>query len=141
MRDAFGRLLTPPDRLTRRERVDCLRRLSGELQAAQTMEQVWLGRVLAAWLENGGDLEQHLGVRPPQGSHARAERIVQRAALASLLGRFVCAAGGVRLASRVLRGERECPPCAANLLAQLRERRAPTSAAAISRARRVAQHR
>ena len=139
-RDAFGRLLTVPEKLTRRERVDVVRRLSGELQASRGAEAAWLGRVLSGWLDSGGDLEAHLGVRPPQGSHARPEAIVAAERLQSLLARFATAVGGTRKAARILQGEADCPSDLRDLLAQLRERNAPTSASSVTRARRRVSH-
>lgn len=134
-RDAFGRLLTPPERLQHAERVRLLRELAGRLQAADDLAQQWLGRGIGAWLRQGGDLAAVLAVRPPAGSRATPQALVRREAVDRLLLRLAHACDGDRQALRALRGEAEIPAGAVDLVSELRALRAPKSAAAISRAR------
>jgi len=137
-RDAFGRLIGQVESLDMPGRVDVLRRLSGTLQASQSREQRWLGYALGAWLANGGDLAERLGVRPPQGSHCTAQSIVLQARRDQVLLRLSVAMGSDAQAVRVLCGRMPCPPMHAELLREARELRCPVSRAAFERARRRA---
>lgn len=139
-RDPFGRLLVPPETLPRTERVMCLRRLTGELQAARSIEAQWLGRTLLAWLHDGGDLEQLLGVRPPRGSHARVEHLTRRTARNALLLKLASIVGGDARAARVLQGLEPAPVKAAKLVEELHMMRAPCSVHAFTRARTASRH-
>ena len=76
MRDAFGRLIGSPELLDLPGRVDCLRRLAGELQAGKSAESRWLGRSLATWLQRGGNLADRLGVKASRGSHRTPQAMV-----------------------------------------------------------------
>jgi hypothetical protein len=135
VRDAFGRLVVDPDCLTLRELVDVVRRLSGELQAADGRELPWLGRGLARWLASGGDLAQVLGLRPARGSRLTATAIVAGDRRDRLLLRLSVAAGGDRAALRLLADATVCPRRLAALVAEVRAAGAPRSAAAFTRAR------
>ena len=134
-RNAFGRLVVEPGRMTLRERVTCLRRLAGSLQASHEADARWLGQTLTDWMTRGGDLEQRLGVKPPRGSHARPEALVRQAETARLLLRLAAVVGSDARASRVLGGVEPAPAAAVDLVDVLRERRAPTSRRAFVRAR------
>jgi hypothetical protein len=134
-RDAFGRLTASPASLSLRQRVDCLRRLSGELQAAGSVEARWLGGALSDWLQRGGDLEAVLGVKPQRGSHARPEALVAQAETARLLLRLAAMVGSDTHAARIMSGAAPVPAGAVDLVAELRARRAPTSRRAFVRAR------
>jgi hypothetical protein len=135
-RNAFGHLVTDPERLDMPGRVDCLRRLAGELQAARSFESRWLGRSLTTWMHRGGDLLDVLGVRPAQGSRTTAQALVERDAHDSALLRLSVAVGGDAKALRMLRGEIPCPALHAELLREAQG--GPTSRAAFTRARRRA---
>jgi hypothetical protein len=139
-RDAFGRLLTPPERLTRLDRVDCLRRLSGRLQAASDAESQWLGRCLVEWFSSGGRLEKVLGVAPPRGDRRTAARMSRDEERDALLLRLATTVGSSARASRVLLGTETVPVRAADLVRRLREMRAPTSVRAFNRARAATNH-
>lgn len=133
--DAFGRLIVDPDRLDLAGRVDCLRRAAGELQAGATFESRWLGRTIARWLTDGGDLEAVLGVRPPQGSKRTAQALVLAERRASALLQLAAALGGDAIALRVLRGLEACPDQHADLLAAARALGCPMTDRSIRRAR------
>lgn len=143
-RNAFGRLLVRPETLEFHERVACLRRLAGELQAGgATLEAQWLGRGLVTWLQHGGDLLKHLDLRPPQGCRITAQALVRQAAVDDLLLRASNALGSDRRAADVIAERSTCPPQHLQLVCELRALGAPKSADAIGDARRrvVARHR
>jgi hypothetical protein len=140
MRDAFGRLIADPATLDRRQRVDLLRRLSGALQASDDLGATWLGRTLATWLHDGGDLAAALGLRPPRGSRATAQRQVQIEQRDRLALRLSASVGGDRAALRVLQGMAPCPGSVSTVVAELRTLGAPTSAAGFTRARQRVSH-
>jgi hypothetical protein len=133
-RDAFGRLLSAPADLSMRQRVEALRRLSGELQAGSA-EARWLGAVLVDWLQHGGELEQRLGVKARRGSHGNPAALVRQAETARLMLRLAAVVGGAARAARILIGNAAAPVAAADLVAELRARRAPASRRAFVRAR------
>lgn len=135
--DGFGRLITSPAHLTLRERVDALRRVAGELLAARGVEQRWLGTVLVDWLQRGGALEEALGVKPQRGCRNRPETLVRQGETARMLVRLAVLLGSDVRAVRVLRGHEPVPPAAAELVGELRARRAPSSRQAFTRARRA----
>ncbi|HUG26217.1 hypothetical protein [Piscinibacter sp.] len=139
-RDAFGRLLSSPSELDFVGRVDCLRRLAGELQAGLTVEARWLGRSLATWLADGGDLDAVLGVRAPQGSKRTAQALVLAERRAGALLQLATALGSDALALRVLQGSEACPAQHADLLATAQSLRCPASREAFRRAR-ASRHR
>lgn len=133
-RDAFGRLIVDPDTLTHRARIDVLRGLAGELQAATSREARWLGQQLIAWLHDGGDLAQRLGVRPTPGSTATPQAVVRAAERDAAVRRFVVEVGSQSRAARILQGIEHAPARAAALLADLVAMDAPRSRRAIVRA-------
>lgn len=137
LRDAFGRLIVDPDSLGMPERVAALRRLASQLQAGHSMEAAWLGRSLVSWFRRGGTLEEVLGVRAPRGSHRTPQAILLAEQRAQALVRLAGALGADDLALSVLRGEVECPPERAEMLADARELGCPTSKSAITRARKL----
>jgi len=139
-RNAFEQLVVPPESLPREERVRCLRRLAGSLQAGRSREEVWLGTALADWLREGGDLERRLGVRPPRGSRTRVETLAQRGVRDGLLLQLATTVGSALRASRVLRGAEPTPEGAAELVQRLRAMRAPSSSRAFARARGATCH-
>ena len=130
-RDAFGRLLVSPDGLPLRERVYCVRRLVGALQASHDIDVQWLGVKMGVWLHGGAPtLEAALGI--PPGLPAA---LMRRAEVARLLLRLSVLVGGDECASRILRGVEQVPPAAVELVADLRARGAPASRRAFVRAR------
>lgn len=134
-RNAFGALIVDPDELPQRDRVDVMRRLAGQLQAADTCEARWLGRKVQEWLQAGGDLVEQLGLRPPRGSKATAQALIRNERRDLLLLRLSVACGGDRAALRVLSGLAPCPSSAVGIVAELRAIGAPKTDAAFSRAR------
>lgn len=126
--------------LTRAERVQLLRELSGHLQADRHPGAAWLGAAIGRWLHHGGNLPELLGVRAPRGSKNTAQAITRRAEVDALLRRLALACG-TEQASRVLRGIAPCPVELQAAVERLRELGAPSSPAAFWRAsRRVARH-
>ena len=123
------------------ERVVLLRGLSGELQAGGSPASRWLGRTLAAWLRDGGDLHRALGIRPARGSHHTPQALVRRAEVNRLLLRLSAAAGGDERAAQWLRGLDVVPDAVAGDVSRLRELAAPTSVRGIQRARKATRHR
>ncbi|MEP7301717.1 MAG: hypothetical protein ABI699_09325 [Caldimonas sp.] len=115
-RDAFGRLIVSPERLDFRGRVDCLRWLSGHLQADRHLEARWLGAALRIWLEHGGDLAALLGVRPEPGSTLTVQRLIALESRDAERCRAVVVAGGVRAAARAAE-------CSASTVSRARGRR------------------
>lgn len=70
--DPFGRTRRPLAALTREERVELLDVAADALlhdQALAADARLLLGLALRRWLDEGGDLDRHLGVRAPRGSH------------------------------------------------------------------------
>ena len=139
-RDAFGRLVVDPAKLPRASQINCLRVAAGQLQALDALELRWLGRVLAERLRQGGNLEVALGLRPPRGSRSTAQALARRADVDSALVTLSAAVGVVR-ASHILRGAEPAPAAQAELVARLRCIGAPTSKAAITRARKASRDR
>lgn len=133
-RDAFGRLIVDPNALSHRARIDVLRRVAGELQAANSREARWLGQQLIGWLHDGGDLAQRLGVRPTPGSRATPQATVRIAERDARIRRLVVAVGSQARAARILQGAEPAPARAAALAAELLEMGAPRSRRAIVRA-------
>jgi hypothetical protein len=139
-RDFAGRLVTDPARLSRTERLDVLQRLAGALQTSPKLEQQWLGRALGEWIDLGGDFARHLDLHPRRGSRMTITNMVQQEAQDRRLVKFAGMFNTDCRALEILRGERKCPPLAAELLHQLKG--APCSAGAIKRARtRLSRHR
>lgn len=136
-RDPFGKLLIQPEALPREERILCLRKLGGELQAAKSLEAQWLGRVLVEWLGSSADLEHLLGVR---GSRNRVERLARREARDQLLVQLANTVGGAARATRVLQGMEPVPSVASRLVEQLRSMGAPRSLRTFSRARSASRN-
>lgn len=134
-RDAFGRLIGPAACWSHAERVDELHRQSGRLLADTDAGARWLGDGLRRWLGNGGDLAGVLGVRAPRGSHATPWNRARLAEADSLLMRLAVLAGNDTKARAWLRGEAPAPARAGDLVAQLRELKAPMSRDAFRRAR------
>jgi hypothetical protein len=136
--DAFGRLLTAPDKLPRDARIGVVRALAGRLLADVAIDARWLGGALSSWLQEGGDLAAHLGLNTPRGSHRTAQALVRRDQQDRALARLVIAAGSIVAASAALRGG-PCPDRARDALAECVELRCPRSRSAIGIA--VARHR
>lgn len=70
--DPFGRTRRPLAALTREERVALLAGAAEALLddlALAADARLLLGLALRRWLDEGGDLDRHLGVRAPRGSH------------------------------------------------------------------------
>jgi hypothetical protein len=129
--------------LTRDESVELILRAAIALVdgcALAPAEARFLGTALLTWLVGGADLEQALGVRPPRGSKRRPAAIVAQRDLDRQVTAFAARVGSDREAVALLRGERACPPDLQVQLDELRAQRAPTSHAAISRARRRVSH-
>lgn len=133
--DPFGRLLESPALLTREERVDVLRQLSGRLQGSPDRGEQWLGERLQAWLREGGDYARILGIKPRAGSRRTAARLIQQERAGALLRRLANELG-VSRAVCVLHGEEPCPGAQADVVQQLRDLDAPASASAFARARK-----
>lgn len=134
-RNPFGHLIGSPAEWTRAERVDELHRQSGRLLAATDAGSRWLGAALQRWLSGGGDLVAVLGVRAPRGSHATPWNRARLAETDSMLMRLAVLAGNDTKARSWLRGEAPAPARAADLVAQLRARKAPQARDAFRRAR------
>lgn len=134
MRDAFGNLLTSPDRLSRTERIDTVRGLAGRLQADHRVDVRWLGQCLSQWLEQGGALDVVLGLRPERGSRATAQRRVRQDEIDALLLRLSVECGGDAHARAVLKGAR-CRSDVQPIVDRLARLNAPKSKAAFTRAR------
>jgi hypothetical protein len=130
-RDAFGRLIVDPSRLTQRELIDSARRVSGTLLASTDCEMRRFGAGLGEWLRTGGDLAAVLGLRPPRGSHRTASRVLATEHRDRLLMRLVIAVGSQARARRILAGDEAAPAAVAALAAELKALRAPTSRRAI----------
>jgi hypothetical protein len=79
--DPFGRSRRPLAALTREERVGLLGAaadaLLGDL-ALPADARLLLGLALRQWLDVGGDLDRHLGVRAPRGSHSTPAALRRR---------------------------------------------------------------
>ena len=138
MRNAFGVLLTRPEQLDMPDRVDCLRRLAGQLQAAGTLEEQWLGRSLSRWLQAGGDLVDVLGLRPPAGSRRTAQAIVAAEIHEAALLRLAEAVGSDARAVRILRRQEACPPALTSLAEAANG--GPCSRASFTRVRSASRH-
>lgn len=134
-RNAFGHLIGSPAEWTRAERIDELHRQSGRLLADRDAGARWLGAALQRWLSGGGDLVAVLGVRAPRGSHATPWNRARLTETGALLERLAVLAGNDTKARAWLRGEAPAPARAADLVAQLRELKAPMSRDAFRRAR------
>lgn len=140
-RNAFDVLLVRPEALTREQRVDCLRRLSGRLQAAHDLESEWLGRTLAQWLAGDGDLVALLGLAAPRGSRRTVAAIARTDERDRLLVKLAANLRSAKRASRVLRGVEPVPQRASAIVHRLRAMGAPTSLRAFVRARSASRHR
>lgn len=138
-RDAFGRLLVPIDELPREYKLEITLRAAGEMQALGG-EIASVGRAIARCAREGGDLNRALGLRPPRGSHATPQALARRSEINAALVRLAAAVGAPR-ASRILRSMEPVPRRVAPLVESLQALRAPTSEAAISRARRLSRDR
>jgi hypothetical protein len=113
--------------------------LAGELQGGPTREQQWLGRVLSTWLSTGGELQNLLGVKPPQGSRRTAQALVEQDKHDQALLRLAAAVGSRAEAARILAGRTECPALLAELVVEAQS--GAVSQAAFTRAqRRAARH-
>jgi len=140
-RNAFGDLIVPPERLTRRQRIDTLRKLAGALQADSRHDVQWLGRRLSAWLQDGGELDAMLGVRAERGSHHTPQHRVRREEIDGLLLRLSIECGGDAAALEVLKGNRLCRMDLAPVVQRLLRMRSPISESAFTRARqRLSRH-
>jgi len=137
-RDAFGRLIVDPSRLTQAELVDSARRVSGTLLASTDREVRLFGAGLGQWLRDGGDLAAVLGLRPRRGSRRSAQYIVATEHRNRLLLRLVNAVGQSR-AARILSGAEAAPAAVVVLVEELQVLRAPTSRRAIAEAVRRAR--
>lgn len=140
---AFGTPLVEPDELSPEERYRLLRADLPAWQYGRCSAYVgrWLAGGIGAFLEHGGDLARHLGLRPPRGSTATAQRIERRRERDALLLRLSVVVGTAARAQRVLAGTESCPARARPLLDALKGHRVPTSRSAFSRAKKVASHR
>jgi hypothetical protein len=140
-RDVFGRLLVDPARLARPERVNELRKLAAAMQDGKPdkLAAAWLGKALQDWLQFGGDIAEHLGVRPSRGSNLTAQRQIAKEAQDRALVRLAMVCGSDRAALAALHGHAPWPVQAEDLRDALAG--APKYAAAISRARtRLSRH-
>ena len=138
IRNAFGTYLVRPAELTREERLGLVIGAVPGLRFGSLSDYVsrWLADSLEAWLRDGGDLEVHLGVRPPRGSRRTAPAAYATLTRDRLLLRLSVAVGSDVEAMRVLQGERDCPKRARAVLNELSSLKAPGSTAAFTRARR-----
>ncbi|HWV08748.1 MAG TPA: hypothetical protein VN156_04345 [Pseudomonas sp.] len=134
--NAFGDLLTNPAQLSRAERIDALRRVAGRLLAEDNREVRWLGECLGAWLQNGGELDAVIGVRPERGSRATAQAKVRQEEVDGLLLQLAVLAGTDRRALQIMRDELPCPTSMGDIVSRLKRLKAPTSDDAVTRARR-----
>ena len=75
-RDAFGRLVVAPERLSLVERVDALRRLAGSLQASPEAESRWMGESISTWLQGSAPT---LEAAPQETRYVRAPPNSRRA--------------------------------------------------------------
>jgi hypothetical protein len=74
--DPFNRSRIPADHIDRPERVRLLLEAERALAAGVPVPPDaarLLGNALKAWLLSGGDLDRHLQLRAPQGSHRTAK--------------------------------------------------------------------
>lgn len=141
MRDIFGRLQLDPAKLDLRGRVDCLRRLGGELQAGDSAEARWLGRRLLAWLVgDAANLEDALGLRVRRGSRSTVQAILRAERRDDALLALAGVLGSDLAAVRVLRGG-PCPPAHQHLADEAQRLGCPASRSAIRRARASLHHR
>jgi hypothetical protein len=79
--DPFGRSRRPLAALTREERVGLLDAAADALLADCALPadvRLLLGLALRRWLDEGGDLDRHLGVRAPRGSHSTPAALRRR---------------------------------------------------------------
>lgn len=115
--DIFGRLLIDPAKLKRTERVVELRKLAAALQDGKPDKRAaaWLGRALQDWLQCGGDLSGHLGLRPQRGSNLTPQRQVAQESQYRAMVRLAVLCGGDSRALAVLRGEAPWPVQAEDL--------------------------
>lgn len=134
--DVFGGLLVDPAHLTRTERVNEFRKLVAALQDGDPDPRAakWLGKALQDWLQCGGDLAGHLGLRPQPGSNLTPQRQIAKEAQDRALLRLAVLCGGDSRALAVLLDNAPWPAQAEDLRGALVG--APTSHSAISRARK-----
>lgn len=140
-RNAFGRPLVAPACLTREERVELVREVAKALAVGGIPSQYaarYLSDALNRWLEEGGDLERLLGLRPPRGSRRRVDAITKQGERDGLIVRFAAAVGSDRKAALVLRGEQACPPGLESERQALHACGVPQTASGIWKARRRA---
>jgi hypothetical protein len=135
--NAFGAPCVPPRELTRLERIGLLSEAAGSLQAGKIQKYtgLWLGQAIAAWLETGESLESLLGVKPARGCKLSVAKITHMQRCNTALLQLSTLVGGDREAARVLAGKSVCPTRAQPLVDRIRTLKAPTSQAAITRAR------
>lgn len=133
--DIFHRLLVDPAHLTRTERVNEFRKLVAALQDGDPDPRAakWLGKALQDWLQCGGDLTGHLGLRPQRGSNLTPQRQVAQESLYRAMVRLSVLCGGHTKALAVLRGKSPWPVQAEALRDALAD--APDYDGAITRAR------
>lgn len=133
--DIFRRLLIDPAHLTRTERVNEFRKLVAALQGGKPDKRAaqWLGKALQDWLQCGGDLAGHLGLRPQRGSNLTPQRQVAKEALCRAMLRLAVLCGGDARALAVLNGKAPWPAQTEDLQDALVG--APKYDGAISRAR------
>lgn len=136
---AFGTPLVEPDQLTLEERLRLLRGDMASWQYGRCSPYIgrWLAAAVDAFLGEGGDLANHLGLRPPQGSTNTVQRIEQLRERDALLVRLSVAAGSGARARRILAGGEPCPKRCMPLIEALKEHDVPRSKAAFTRAKRV----
>ena len=79
--DPFGRSSLPQKHLGRTGRVALLLETAEALVAGDPVPPAaawFLGKALLAWLSDAGDLEHHLGVKAPAGSHHTPALLARR---------------------------------------------------------------
>lgn len=140
-RNAFGRPVIDPSRLTHPELVDLARALSGTLLASDDVGMRWFGGGLSAWLHTGGDLAVALGLRLAGGGHRTAQRILRGEHVDRLTARLVCAIASQARAARILAGTEATPVAVAALVLELRALGAPCSRRSIAESMRRTRQR
>lgn len=107
--------------------------------AADDPDVARVGAVLLDALQAGGSVDRALGLVPQRGSRATVAAAARAERLQRLLGHLLDAAGSVRRAASVLRGDAPPPAGFEAMLAELKRLQAPRSPSGIHRA--VARHR
>lgn len=125
--------------LSRAEKIALLRRCANRLQVDSDPAARWVGLTISDALRKGHSLDDALGVRPPKGSRATAQALLERESIDKDLAQLANALG-LTVAASVLRGECEAPPVLTEIVDRLRESGAGLSSSAISRACSRARH-